>query len=213
MSYIYDLLLNFNKIIYEFYDWNSQDKMTRIRKMPIIKITTKDYLNIKYNIVKFDKNVLNLINNKTETINNKKMTSCIFADSTNTVAVMVNTSGIVIKKSSLLIEEELDILEICHNIKPRIIKYELLSKPTIETFKTRKEEQIETYIIKELKKIEEEGNSEKLKYLYLECFNKKSSKDNLADCILKAIETNFDEVYPLIYSFLKLSNKKSLKIL
>ena len=64
--------------------------------------------------------------------------------------------------------EELDILGICHNIKPRIIKYELLSKPTIETFKTRKEEQIETYIIKELKKIEEEGNSEKLKYLYLE---------------------------------------------
>ena len=49
MNFIYDILLNFNNEYYEFYDWNNDDKLTHIRKMPIFKISDDALKNIIYN--------------------------------------------------------------------------------------------------------------------------------------------------------------------
>ena len=38
MTYIYDILLNFNEEYYEFYDWNKEDTIVHIKKIPIYKI-------------------------------------------------------------------------------------------------------------------------------------------------------------------------------
>ena len=40
-------------------------------------------------------------------------------------------------------------------------------------FLTRKEVEMESYVKKELKKLETNGEEEKLQYLYFECFGKK----------------------------------------
>ena len=37
MKYIYDIVLNFNEEFFEFYDWNLNDEITHIKKIPIIK--------------------------------------------------------------------------------------------------------------------------------------------------------------------------------
>ena len=34
MNYIYDILLNFKNKLYDFYDWNINDDITHIRKIP-----------------------------------------------------------------------------------------------------------------------------------------------------------------------------------
>ena len=47
MNYIYDLLLNFNENIYEFYDWNKTDNIKHIKKIPIFKIDSKKNETIK----------------------------------------------------------------------------------------------------------------------------------------------------------------------
>ena len=41
MNYVYDILLNFNEIGYYFYDWNGNDNILHIRKIPIFKIDSK----------------------------------------------------------------------------------------------------------------------------------------------------------------------------
>ena len=38
MNYIYDIYLNFNKELYDFFDWNKSDKLTHIKMIPIFKV-------------------------------------------------------------------------------------------------------------------------------------------------------------------------------
>ena len=42
MNFIYDILLNFNKNFYEFYDWNREDHIDHIKKIPVFKIPSSD---------------------------------------------------------------------------------------------------------------------------------------------------------------------------
>ena len=66
MSYIYDIILNFQKNYYEFYEWNDEDEITHIKKIPIFKTTTIDFQTIKKDTIKFSEKFLETINNKTE---------------------------------------------------------------------------------------------------------------------------------------------------
>ena len=43
MIYIYDLTLNFNDRLYDFYDWKDTDSITHYRKIPLIKLSDKKY--------------------------------------------------------------------------------------------------------------------------------------------------------------------------
>jgi len=50
MNYIYDVVLNFQKEYYDFYDWNKNDNIYHMRKIPILKINSKQLLDIKHKI-------------------------------------------------------------------------------------------------------------------------------------------------------------------
>ena len=53
MTYIYDVILNYtdDPRIIEFFEWNKTDKEEHIKKIPIIKVSTKQlYEIINYNI-------------------------------------------------------------------------------------------------------------------------------------------------------------------
>ena len=65
MNYIYDILLNFKEEYYDFYDWNKNDNIVHIRKIPILKIDTIDLYNIKNNKIKIELKFLEKIRNKT----------------------------------------------------------------------------------------------------------------------------------------------------
>ena len=38
MNYIYDILVNFKETLYDFYEWNKNDNITHIRKIPLFRI-------------------------------------------------------------------------------------------------------------------------------------------------------------------------------
>ena len=61
------------------------------------------------------------------------------------------------------------------------------------------------YIIKELKKLNKEEDSDKLKYIYYECFNKKlDNKDKILEKFYYNIDNNCIEIYDKLYKFFKL---------
>ena len=58
MNYIYDVILNFQKEYYDFYEWNKNDNIYHMRKIPIIKINNKQFFEIKNNTIRFDEETL-----------------------------------------------------------------------------------------------------------------------------------------------------------
>jgi len=174
MNYIYDILVNFNETLYDFYDWNSNDDIKHIRKIPIFRIKSTDFYDIKNNKVVFSNEFLDEIKNKTEIFKNRKTDnlkySFLVSDGLEVLALNIEKK---IMYSRLLIDEEVEILDICIRLDEVNIPYKIVETLYIDEFKTRKQISVEKSVRKELKKIINEKNIEKLKYIYYECFNKK----------------------------------------
>ena len=66
MNYIYDILLNYNEYLYDFYDWNEEDNISHIRKIPLYKINKKTMEDLKKFNISFYVNDISKIKNKTE---------------------------------------------------------------------------------------------------------------------------------------------------
>ena len=49
MNYIYDIVLNFNKEYYSFYEWNRKDNIINVKKIPLFLVD-----NECFNIMKYD---------------------------------------------------------------------------------------------------------------------------------------------------------------
>ena len=207
MNYIYDILLNFNNVLYDFYDWNLNDNIIHIRRIPIMRIDKNNFKNIKNNKIKINSSILEKIKNKTEIFTNRNLKNieyaCLFCSENSTIAIKFDSYGKSISKSSLLVDEESEVCDSFYNEDISNFSYEVLSKDNIDLFKTRKEKEIYLYILKELKKT----NKEKLKYLYFECFKKQENDcKKILNKIIEELNNNFNDIYKTIYNFFKLTS-------
>lgn len=202
MNYIYDILLNFKDDFYEFYDWNNNDNIQHIRKIPIFRIDTNDLINITNNKIKLDISFLERIENKTEIFTNKGVKnirySCLLSDGEYVIGI--NYIGKKLKISSLLVDEEIDSLEDVITMDNEKIKYKIEKTKEVFELRTRKQLEIENYLKKQLIKIKD--NSEILEYLYYECFDsKETDKDKI---MIKFNEFNDEKIIDKLYNFFKI---------
>ena len=202
MNYIYDIYLNFNKNLFDFFDWNKNDKYTHIKMIPIFKIKEEDIKKIITNTIKLNKEELDLIYKKTTTCdkNKKQKNCCLFCDKNNVIAIEFDDAGLSINKSYLFISDELEILENFYKIKEKEIKFKTLEKNKT-TLKTRKQIKDDNFVIEELKNID----NNKLDYIYFECFGKHEKEKKLILNKLLSISKN-SKVYKNLYDILKLTS-------
>lgn len=187
MEYIYDIVLNFQDQYYDFYEWQKTDKIINIKRLPIYKITNKDYLNIKYNKVTITRNTLPKTN---------KM--FLITSGIEVMAILIDNNGKVLKKSSLIFEESDDILEDKDEIKLIKIKY-IINKKNNINIKSRIEQEKIKYINKYLKKIDKSKDEYLLKYLYYEIFNiEEDNIDIIYNELLKLSKNNINKIYTSI---------------
>ena len=200
MIYVYDILLNFQPNFYDFYEWNQNDQILHIKKIPLFKVTNKDFLNIKNNIVKFDEEFLTQLNNTATIFKKRKIINNIFllANDIDIIALKLSKKGQRIQISSLLPEEADDILPICQNIETSTIKYQILKPIDHSNFKTRLEKEQHANINALLNNLYKQKDITKLQFLYLECFGK---NENSIEKIIKKLkkeitesETNYDKI-------------------
>ena len=198
MNYIYDILVNFKYPLMEFYDWNSDDDILNIKRIPLIKISSEDLNILKYNKFKL-KDITNIKGN-TKIFNDRKKnyTSVIYTDGCEAVAFNFDDKGVSISKSDLLLDEEADILNNSLSLNITNIEYKVLSNDSVDLYKTRNEVKITNYLIDEIDKIDD---LDKLKYIYYECFNdyKEVSKTKF----INIIKGKWDDKYYKIYDFFK----------
>ncbi len=207
MNYIYDILINFNENLYDFYDWNLNDQIDHIRKIPVFKTDSEFLYNLKKNDIILNKDFLNKIYNKTEIFTMKSIKTlnyaCLFCDDMEVVGIYILNGKML--KSKLLIDEEEEVVEFSERLKEENITYEIIKENDIIKYKTRKEIEIETYVKKEIRNLKKENNINKLSYLYYECFNKKeTNKDKMIENFDYYLEKDFDFLMNKLYKFFKL---------
>lgn len=199
MNYIYDILLNFNNIPYDIFEWNKDDKILHIRKIPLIKLSTFDLSNLVNKKVKIDNEFLIKIYKRTEQYN-KKVLDYAFLATDGKMVIAFKIEQNKIKYSQLFLDEEMEVIDFSSNLNVISIKYQIINDRKIDYLQTRNQQYIKKFIYNQLKKI---NDIDKLNFLYLECFNKKSN-DTLKD-IYYELENNFENVYIKIYKVLKMT--------
>lgn len=197
MNYIYDIILNFQEVIYDFYEWNQTDSISHIRKIPVFKVNSRDLYTIwNYDVI-FDTSFLEKIKNKTEIFAGKSIKNLEYAfllcDGINVLATKVDKNHNLFSK--LLLEEEMEVTESISRVKEMDISYHIKQPKKEVSFLTREEVERENYVKNELKLLEKRGETEKLEYLYFECFGEK-------DFNMKKLYQS--STYPKLYQVLKL---------
>ena len=215
MNYIYDVILNFQKEYYDFYEWNKNDNIYHMRKITIIKINNKQFKKIKNNTIRFDEETLKFFNTKNILAERFKQNSIskirntiILGDEYEALAIKLNKNGLINFKSALLPDEQDDVIEILKFQKEFKLNYQIIHNQKTNNFKTRFELENEKFIINELNKIYNEKNIQKLNYLCLECFNKPEKNINEAYKKLKKEIKKANSNFQKIYEIFKISKQK-----
>lgn len=187
MDYIYDIVLNFQKEYYDFYEWFPTDKIVNIKKIPIYKVSNNDYLKIRNNIVTIDKISLP-----------KPNKIFLITSGLEVMALLIDNVGHVIKKSSLLFDEADEILEDKDKIKKIDIKYNIDKINNIKYISRKKIEKIK-YVNKYLRKSFKYKDKYYLKYLYFEIFNEEEDDINkVYSRLVELAKKNINKMYDSI---------------
>ena len=202
MNYIYDVLLNFQKDFYDFYEWNEDDEIIHIRKMPLFYISNKDYNIIKNSTVCFNKDFCDKIHNRTEKFKkiNVALLNYVFliSNGKETMALKLNKNGVTTHKSSLLLDENEEISEMAEDLKLYNLEYKIINSNDI-SFNTRYEKENIVDISNKLCFLYNHKEDDKLKFLYLECFGK--------------VEDDVNKVFNKLQKEIKSNNKVTLKMI
>ncbi len=205
MKKTYDILVNYQKIAYEFYDWNKTDDVKHIKVILTFKVSDKclqDFYN--YDLM-VDRTFLDMIKDKTEIfikgLTVKEPYACVLFSSYSALSFKFDKQGNVIGKSNLLFDEADDIITTFYSLEETKINYKVTNMEKLNSFYTRYESKMIDDLINYLKQIQKNSNDYETKYIYFECFNKE------IDSSKKAYEKLFNSVNKLDFKVIeKLKN-------
>ncbi len=207
MNYIYDVVLNFNKDYYNFFEWYKSDNIINIKKIPFFLVDNNTYTSMKYNIITVDQDFIRSIKDKTSTYTKLKVgPSCLITNGKEAMGLLFNDKGNLIKRSSLLLDEEEEVLdEVNDNNKYNIgiIKNQKRRIFNINRLEKEKKDFLIRYISKENSLIN-------LKYLYYDYFEKEEQDiDIIKKTLIKEIKYNWNKKFQDFYKTVKMFNKIS----
>ena len=206
MNYYYDIVLNMSENNYMFYEWNENDSIEVFKRIPFFQVTSatlKDFYNHK---IKVTNDFLEVIKNKAKGQNSSYI--ALFADKNGAIVLEFDDKGIEIARSFLQVDDEVNIGDILYTTNVYDIDYEIIDKiPYKNTL--RSEDNLKLIISVEIKSLVKNNDLEKLKYLYMEWFNK---EENDIDIIVSDMEKRLNDKITLkeikIYDLIKLSYSK-----
>lgn len=210
MTYIYDLLLNWDEVkYYNFFEWEDDDEIEYIKKIPVFRI--KNFDDLIYSHIKVDDSFLSRIYNKTEIYNNKffeKIKYCCLFCSDNlskVIAFEFDDDGKSIYKSNVSIYDLEDIFNSVRKTNSIKLNYIILSSFIDEDiYLTRLEKSKKRFLVSEIDKSYKENNYDKLRYIYYELFDEECENiDFIRNKIISSLNNNFNDKHDLIYTLIK----------
>lgn len=211
MIYIYDVLLNFNTSLIEFFEWEENDLIKYVKKLPIYKVSDDFLYNLVKNEIKVSDDFLNEIKDKTlfEEKSEEFKYCSLLTNNKIVLGVLFNEFGNVLYLSRLLIEEEKEILTIANRLSLYHINYEICNiNNKINDNLTRKEKDIKNNLLKTINFLYKNNDFEKLNYLYYEYFNKiENNNEKIYNSLILSMDS-FNSKHTDLYDILTLSSKK-----
>ena len=204
MTYVYDIIFNFHKKYYNFFEWNSKDIIYHMKKIPLIRVSDKDLNILKYNEITIDKELILNFKNKSimYTTNKNNNILLLISNKKESLGLMFNEEGILLKRSGLLFEESEEIEELSKELEITKIKY-IKNKETNKQNTSRKKEKRKKYIKNYLNNIKDENI---FNYLYYDIYQKeKINKINIKELLL---QENNNNLIDKLYNTIKLLNKQ-----
>lgn len=218
MIFIYDILLNWccnDTKLYEFFEWEKDDKFTHIKRIPLFKVKKEVLNDFIYNNVTMNKDFINKFYNLTETYNSNKVEKIPYAflltDGLSVIGVESDKEGNIKKKSRLIIDEEEEIICISSKLtKIEDFSYKINYKLNNEMFLTRKEIEVKKYLLNEITYIYNSHDYKKLKYLYSEYSNMEEVNSNeIYNNLINSINKEINDKHIELYNLLQLIGNKN----
>lgn len=208
MNYYYDVVLNFSDINMLFYEWNKFDNLELYKRVPIIQVnskTLKDFIN---NNVVVDKNFLEIIKDKAKKKGDCPSYIAIFADRNGSIALEFDEKGNSLYRSFLDIDDDLNISEFLYTVDIMKVSYEIKDEIKYND-SLRMEEEIKLLIKTEVNSLYKKKDFVKLKYLYMEWFNKVPyDNEQIYDYMVNKLNDRVGIEEKRIYDLIKLSYNK-----
>lgn len=211
MIFIYDILVNFNDYLYNFYEWNSNDLVEHIRKIYLLRVSDKTYNDfINYKVI-LPKEILISIKNKTEVFSYQKLENikyaCVVSNTKDSVALVFNENGEIVESSKISIEEENEINNIALSLSVKKFEYKISNRVNNYSYFTRNERKLLKLINYKINEFKD--NKELIEYLYYEWFLKKPKGKNAYNELIKDINKKVSDKH---YEFLNLLNLIKAKV-
>ena len=205
MNFIYDIVLNFNKEYYNFFEWNKKDNIINIKKIPLFMVSNNIFNNMKYDIVKVSSDFINMIKDKTYIYSKKEsIISCLISNGKEVIGIMFDTEGNLIKRSSLLLDEEEEVLDEVYDENVFDIDIISVKKRKISNI-NRMQKDKSNYLLRYIKK---ENNTLNLKYLYYDYFEEEEEDIvKIKDRLNYEITNNYNKKLSKLYDTVQIFNK------
>ena len=179
MVYVYDTLVNLNEELIDFYDWEESDDYVHIRRVPLYKVNSIDYMNFVTKKVRLDEEELSKLYDKAQIFSNRGIDSLKYAfvvtDGNGAVILEFNDKGFISRRSKFIVNEEMEIIDMAKSVREEKIKYNVVSKKINRSTMIRSEKKILNDILEELNSIK--NDKEKIDYLYYEWFDSNDGDD------------------------------------
>lgn len=200
MVYVYDIVLNLNDELLEFFEWEDSDKIKYIKKVPLVKTDDTFIYNLINNNIKLEDNFIDSIKNKTVYYDNKEKNYpiIIFANGDLAIALLIKDNKTFLY-SRLLLDEEYEVMNIASRLSTTKVNYIVINKKDINNNLTREERRIKDVLLNEIKYLYNNNKLDKLNYYYYEYFNE--------------LNNNKEDVYKKLISSLNKIDDKHLKLL
>ena len=201
MVYVYDIVLNLNDELLEFFEWEDSDKIKYIKKVPLVKTDDTFIYNLINNNIKLEDNFIDSIKNKTVYYDNKEKNYpiIIFANGDLAIALLIKDNKTFLY-SRLLLDEEYEVMNIASRLSTTKMNYIVINKKDINNNLTREERRIKDVLLNEIKYLYNNNKLDKLNYYYYEYFNELNNN-------------NKEDVYKKLISSLNKIDDKHLKLL
>jgi len=212
MIYIYDIIINLQDELIEFFEWNELDEIKYIRKIPLYKVNSDTILDFTAKDILFDPdfliNIKELSDFYNEDLTEKYRYLTLVSDGKLAIALCI-MNGKISSLSRMLLDEEAEVLKIIDKIEEVKIPY-LVIADKIKSSKnnlTRKEYQIKNELLEELNMLSKTNDYEKLYYYYYEYFDEIIKDAKLAyKHLFDSITNKFNQKHIELYNIIKLSH-------
>ena len=208
MTYIYDILLNFNENLIEYFEWEDTDNIKYVKKIILFKTSTTVIKDIASFEVLLDSSFTSNIPKYEINNSGDEGKICLLTDGKIVIGILIKNNKVELV-SRLLLDEEYDVLETSYHITTTKIDYKKLKERNRDKSNlTRKELTIKNNLLQKIDSLYKKRKDEELKYLYYEYTNKENNNMDYIYNFLRNSLSNFNENHVYLYNILTMSNIK-----